>query len=275
MENNLSVNSFNARLYGQPIKKVPRDLYIPPNALEIILEAFEGPLDLLIYLIRKENFNILDIPISQVTSQYLEYVEKIREHNLELASEYLLMAAVLIEIKARMLLPKQNFLEEDDEIDDPRAELVRQLIEYEKYKKAAKTIDKIPRVDREILIPYVLHVPSNQKILPEVSSKDLFNSLKSAMQARSLNASHSIAREILSVRDHMAIILDKIKESSYFEFLNFFTSKKPKTRMSIVVHFIALLELSKTGLIKISQAKYDAPIWISDPNKNDDRSKID
>ena len=273
MENNLAVKNLNARLYGQPISRVPRDLYIPPNALEIILEAFEGPLDLLIYLIRKENFNILDIPMSEVTAQYLNYVEKIREHNLELASEYLLMAAVLIEIKARMLIPNQSSLDEEDEIDDPRAELVRQLIEYEKYKKISKSIDEIPRVDREISIPYVLHVSSNQKILPEVTSEDLFTSFKSVMVAQSLKISHSIAKEILSVRDHMTIILNKIKDSSYFEFMNLFSSKKPNTRMSIVVHFIALLELAKSGLIKVSQAKHDAPIWISDPTKND-KSKI-
>ena len=274
MENNRAFKNLNARLYGEPISQVPRDLYIPPDALEIILEAFEGPLDLLIYLIRKENFNILDIPMAQVTSQYLNYVDKIREHNLELAAEYLLMAAVLIEIKARMLIPRQNLLEEEDEVDDPRAELVRQLIEYEKYKRIAKSIDEIPRVDREISIPYVLHISSNQNILPEVSSEKLFRSLKSVMLAQSLKVSHSIAKEILSVRDHMTVILKKIKEFSHFEFINFFASKKTNTRMSVVVHFLALLELAKSGLITVSQAKHDAPIWISGPTKND-KSKID
>lgn len=274
MENNRAFKNLNARLYGEPISQVPRDLYIPPDALEIILEAFEGPLDLLIYLIRKENFNILDIPMAQVTSQYLKYVDKIREHNLELAAEYLLMAAVLIEIKARMLIPRQNLLEEEDEVDDPRAELVRQLIEYEKYKRVAKSIDEIPRVDREISIPYVLHISSNQNILPEVSSEELFRSLKSVMLAQSLKVSHSIAKEILSVRDHMTVILKKIKEFSHFEFINFFASKKTNTRMSVVVHFLALLELAKSGLITVSQAKHDAPIWISGPTKND-KSKID
>ena len=274
MENNRAFKNLNARLYGEPISQVPRDLYIPPDALEIILEAFEGPLDLLIYLIRKENFNILDIPMAQVTSQYLNYVDKIREHNLELAAEYLLMAAVLIEIKARMLIPRQNLLEEEDEVDDPRAELVRQLIEYEKYKRVAKSIDEIPRVDREISIPYVLHISSNQNKLPEVSSEELFRSLKSVMLAQSLKVSHSIAKEILSVRDHMTVILKKIKEFSHFEFINFFASKKTNTRMSVVVHFLALLELAKSGLITVSQAKHDAPIWISGPTKND-KSKID
>ena len=274
MENNRAFKNLNARLYGEPICQVPRDLYIPPDALEIILEAFEGPLDLLIYLIRKENFNILDIPMAQVTSQYLNYVDKIREHNLELAAEYLLMAAVLIEIKARMLIPRQNLLEEEDEVDDPRAELVRQLIEYEKYKRVAKSIDEIPRVDREISIPYVLHISSNQNILPEVSSEKLFRSLKSVMLAQSLKVSHSIAKEVLSVRDHMTVILKKIKEFSHFEFINFFASKKTNTRMSVVVHFLALLELAKSGLITVSQAKHDAPIWISSPTKND-KSKID
>ncbi|MFL2656886.1 MAG: segregation and condensation protein A [Burkholderiaceae bacterium] len=274
MENNRAFKNLNARLYGEPISQVPRDLYIPPDALEIILEAFEGPLDLLIYLIRKENFNILDIPMAQVTSQYLNYVDKIREHNLELAAEYLLMAAVLIEIKARMLIPRQNLLEEEDEVDDPRAELVRQLIEYEKYKRVAKSIDEIPRVDREISIPYVLHISSNQNKLPEVSSEKLFRSLKSVMLAQSLKVSHSIAKEILSVRDHMTVILKKIKEFSHFEFINFFASKKTNTRMSVVVHFLALLELAKSGLITVSQAKHDAPIWISGPTKND-KSKID
>jgi segregation and condensation protein A len=273
-KNNFTDSSLNARLYGQPIIQVPRNLYIPPDALEIILEAFEGPLDLLIYLIRKENFNILDIPMAQVTAQYLKYVDKIREHNLELASEYLLMAAVLIEIKARMLIPKQKLPDEEDEIGDPRAELVKQLIEYEKYKKAAKTIDKIPRIDRELSTPYVLHISSNKKTLPEISTNDLYNSLKSIFIANTLKVNHSIAKELLSVKDHMSMILKRIKDSPYFEFKKFFSSKNSRTRMSIVVHFIALLELAKSGLVKISQTKHDAPIWVSNANKNV-KSEID
>ncbi len=269
MNNKLINKPLNARIYGSPIKHIPRDLYIPPDALEVILEAFEGPLDLLIYLIKKENFNILDIPMAQVTSQYLKYVDKIREHNLELASEYLLMAAVLIEIKARMLIPKKKLIAEEGEIDDPRAELVRQLIEYEKYKQVAKVIDEIPRIDRELSAPYVLNFSSNKKTFPEILPSQLHNSLKSLLIANGLKISHCITKELLSVREHMSLILKKIKDVAYFEFKNLFDTKKPKTRMSIVVHFIALLELSKSGLIKLSQSKFDGPIWISKSSKND------
>jgi segregation and condensation protein A len=269
MNNNLVPTKVNsARLYGEPITNIPKDLFIPPDALELILDAFEGPLDLLIYLIRRENFNILDIPMVQVTSQYLVYVEKIRAHNLELASEYLLMAAVLIEIKARMLIPKQKIVTDEEELDDPRAELVRQLIEFEKYKKAAKIIDEIPRIDRELYAPYVLHISTNKKILPVISSDDLHKVFKALLISNKLKVSHSITKELLSVKDHMSLILKKIKDSSYFEFKNLFRSKKAKSRISMVVHFLALLELAKSGLVKISQAKYDATIWVSDSNKN-------
>ncbi len=274
MDNPISGKTVNARLYGQPINQVPKDLYIPPDALEVILEAFEGPLDLLIYLIRKQNFNILDIPMAEVTAQYLKYVEKIRENNLELAAEYLLMAALLIEIKARMLLPKQTRIQEENEVDDPRAELVKQLIEYEKYKKAAKNIDEIPRVDRELSIPYVLHLSPNKRTLPNVSSNSLYDSIKSVLLANSLIISHSITKELLSVREHMSRILKKVKNIAYFKFSNFFDSKSSKSRISVIVHFIALLELSKSGLVKISQANHNSPIWISDSSK-DDKAKLD
>ncbi|OUW05304.1 MAG: hypothetical protein CBD16_01135 [Betaproteobacteria bacterium TMED156] len=274
MDDEYLQKTLNARLYGEPINNLPRDLYIPPDALEIILEVFEGPLDLLIYLIKKENFNILDIPMAKVTTQYLEYVEKIRTVNLELASEYLLMAAVLIEIKARMLVPKKINSTDEEESNDPRADLVRQLIEYEKFKKVAKQVDGIPRVGREFSTPYVLHYKSSNNVLPSLTVIDLHNSIKSLLTLKSLRISHSITKELFSVREHMSMILNRISDFSYIEFIKLFQSKKSVSRMSIVVHFVALLELSKSGLVKITQTKFDSAIWIGNSEKNEE-SKTD
>jgi segregation and condensation protein A len=248
-----------ARLYGAPLFNIPKDLYIPPNALEIFLEAFEGPLDLLLYLIRKQNFNVLDIPMAELTQQYLVYIEEVRTHNLELAAEYLLMAAMLIEIKSRMLLP--IILKEDDkEAEDPRAELARRLIEYEQFKLAAQQLDEIPLLGRDFWIAQVLHDPTTIERFPNVSPDELRDAWKAILQRASLVKAHTILREELSVREHMTIILRQLQTQRFIEFFDLF-----KVELGVpilVVHFIAMLELTREGLLKITQAEPFAPIYV-------------
>ncbi|MCX8115705.1 MAG: segregation/condensation protein A, partial [Burkholderiaceae bacterium] len=195
-----------ARLYGEPLFKLPEDLYIPPDALEVFLEAFEGPLDLLLYLIRKQNFNVLDIPMAALTAQYLAYVEQIRRSNLELAAEYLLMAAMLIEIKSRMLLPVKK-AESGEEVEDPRAELVRRLVEYERIKLAAARLDELPRVGRDFARAIVAIEQSVVKRFPQVNVVDLQQAWAEVLKRAKLHAHHHITREELSVREHMSICL--------------------------------------------------------------------
>jgi len=201
-----------ARLYGEPLFTMPHDLYIPPDALEVFLEAFEGPLDLLLYLIRKQNFNILDIPLADVTRQYLAYVDQIRKTNLELASEYLLMAAMLIEIKSRMLLPMKK-ADSGDEAADPRAELVRRLVEYERMKLAAARLDELPRVGRDFARAIVAIEQTMTRHLPTVDVVDLQTAWNEVLKRARLHAHHHISREELSVREHMSQILRSLKES--------------------------------------------------------------
>lgn len=248
-----------ARLYGEPLFNVPSDLYIPPDALEIFLEAFEGPLDLLLYLIRKQNFNILDIPMAELTRQYLSYVEEIRSRNLELAAEYLLMAAMLIEIKSRMLLP---VIAKDDgsEVEDPRAELARRLIEYEQMKLAAQELDKLPLLGRDFWVAHAFHDPMSVQPLPEVSPKDLQDAWMAVLRRASLVKAHTIAREELSVREHMTLILRRLQTQKFVEFFDMFDPKRGVPVM--VVHFIAMLELTREGLVKITQAEAYAPIYV-------------
>ncbi|MDH4394894.1 MAG: ScpA family protein [Limnobacter sp.] len=248
-----------ARLYGEPLFSVPSDLYIPPDALEIFLEAFEGPLDLLLYLIRKQNFNILDIPMADLTRQYLAYVDEIRLHNLELAADYLLMAAMLIEIKSRMLLPVIA-KEGDGEAEDPRAELARRLIEYEQMKLAAQELDKQPLVGRDIWIAHAFHDPMSVLPLPEVSPQDLQEAWRALLKRAHLVQNHTIAREELSVREHMTIILRKLQTQKFVEFFDMFDPSRGVPVM--VVHFIAMLELTREGLVKITQADAYAPIYV-------------
>jgi len=248
-----------ARLYGEPLFRLPNDLYIPPDALEIFLEAFEGPLDLLLYLIRKQNFNILDIPMAQVTEQYLKYVDQIRERNLELAAEYLLMAAMLIEIKSRMLLPlRKSSL--NDEANDPRAELVRRLLEYEQMKLAAQQIDAIPQLGRDYVTPHVYVAQSLAPRWPDVSVIDLQTALLGVIQRAKLTARHKITRDELSVREHMSGILRRLQSAGFVEFSDLFDvgSGVPV----LVVNFIALLELAKENLVEITQAEPLAPIYV-------------
>ena len=248
-----------ARLYGEPLFSMPLDLYIPPDALEVFLEAFEGPLDLLLYLIRKQNFNILDIPLADVTRQYLSYVEQIRRHNLELASEYLLMAAMLIEIKSRMLLPPKK-TDDGSEGPDPRAELVRRLLEYEQMKLAAARLDRLPVIGRDFLRAQVHIEQSLQPRLPDVAVIDLQQAWRDILQRARLNQHHTISREQLSVREHMSSVLRKLSGRRFAEFHELFDSARGVP--VLVVTFIALLELSREHLLEITQAEAFAPIYV-------------
>ena len=248
-----------ARLYGEPLFALPQDLYIPPDALEIFLEAFEGPLDLLLYLIRKQNFNILDIPMVGVTKQYLAYVDEIRSRNLELAAEYLLMAAMLIEIKSRMLLPPKK-QEGGEEPEDPRAELVRRLIEYERMKLAAAGLDQLPVLGRDFLRVEVHSDPSLNVRHPDVSVADLREAWLDILQRAKLHTHHTISREELSVREHMSMVLRTLQGKRFVEFEQLFDVTRGTP--VLVVTFIALLELGKETLIEITQAEAFAPIYV-------------
>jgi segregation and condensation protein A len=248
-----------ARLYGEPLFKMPQDLYIPPDALEVFLEAFEGPLDLLLYLIRKQNFNILDIPMAGVTKQYLSYVDEIRNRNLELAAEYLLMAAMLIEIKSRMLLPPKK-TEDGKEPEDPRAELVRRLLEYEQMKLAAHKIDTIPTFGRDYLRAQVVIEQSLVPRFPDVNVVDLQEAWRDILKRAKLIQHHKISREELSVREHMSMVLKRLQGRKFVEFEELFDPSQGT--QVLVVTFIALLELGKETLIEITQAEAYAPIYV-------------
>lgn len=244
---------------GVAIMELPRDLYIPPHALEVFLEAFEGPLDLLLYLIRRQNLDILDIPIAEITRQYMEYVELMKDLRLELAAEYLVMAAMLAEIKSRMLLPRPD--PEAEEEGDPRAELVRRLQEYERYKQAAESIDELPRVGRDIHLvdaetPHVQPV----KRLPPVSVEDLVMALADVFQRARMYAHHHIQAEPLSVRERMSSILSVIGRDHYTEFTSLFTVEEG--RRGVIVTLLAILELVREALIELVQAKPGGPIHV-------------
>lgn len=248
-----------ARLYGEPLFAMPQDLYIPPDALEIFLEAFEGPLDLLLYLIRKQNFNILDIPMAAVTRQYLVYVDEIRTRNLELAAEYLLMAAMLIEIKSRMLLPPKKTAE-GEEAEDPRAELVRRLLEYEQMKAAAFRLNEVPQLGRDILRAQVYIEQSLQPRFPDVNVVDLQEAWRDILRRAKLVQHHKITREELSVREHMSLVLKKLQGRKFVEFEQLFDASKGVP--TLIVTFIATLELAKETLIELTQAEAYAPIYV-------------
>lgn len=248
-----------AKLYGEPLFKMPNDLYIPPDALEIFLEAFEGPLDLLLYLIRKQNFNILDIPMATVTLQYLDYVELIRKRNLELAAEYLLMAAMLIEIKSRMLLPVKTG-DTGEEVEDPRAELVRRLLEYEQIKLASADLGTLPQLGRDFLCTQVVIEQNTVLRWPDFELADLQSAWEDILKRCKLVAHHKITREELSVREHMSSILRRLQSSRFVEFSDLFDVKRGVP--VVVVNFVALLELAKETLIEITQAEAYAPIYV-------------
>ena len=247
-----------ARLYGEPVIELPHDLYIPPDALEVILEAFEGPLDLLLYLIRKENLDILDIPMAPLTRQYLEYVDIMRSKNLELAAEYLVMAAMLMEIKSRLLLPRPAAAETVEE--DPRAELVRRLLEYERIKKAAQALDELPQLGRDVIVLSVWIEKTVAERLPEVHAQDLAEAWRGLLYRARLSRHHRISREELSVREHMSTILRALQERRVMEFSELFDPGRGVP--VLVVTFLALLELARELLIEITQAECFAPIYV-------------
>ncbi len=248
-----------ARLYGEPLFAMPTDLYIPPDALEVFLEAFEGLLDLLLYLIRKQNFNILDIPMAGLTRQYLSYVDEIRSRNLELAAEYLLMAAMLIEIKSRMLLPSRKSEVEEDG-GDPRAELVRRLLEYEQIKLAAYDLNTIPQFERDFVRTQIFIEQSLTPSWPEVEPVDLQQAWLDVLKRAKLTQHHRISRQELSVREHMTAILRRLQSTRFVEFGDLFDVKGGVP--VVVVNFVALLELAKETLIEITQAEPFAPIYV-------------
>jgi len=248
-----------ARLYGEPLFAMPADLYIPPDALEVFLEAFEGPLDLLLYLIRRQNFNILDIPLASVTRQYLAYVEQIRRSNLELASDYLLMAAMLIEIKSRMLLPPKRSAD-GQEPEDPRAELVRRLIEYEQMKLAAARLEALPVIGRDFMRAQVVVEESMVIRLPDVNAADLREAWADIVKRARLTQHHLINREQLSVREHMSIVLRTLQGRRFAVFEDLFDPRRGVP--VLVVTFIALLELARERLLEVTQAEAFAPIYV-------------
>jgi segregation and condensation protein A len=247
-----------AKLYGEPVIELPTDLYIPPDALEIVLEAFQGPLDLLLYLIRKENLDILDIPMAPLTRQYLEYVEIMRTKNLELAAEYLVMAAMLMEIKSRLLLPRPPSAEPIE--DDPRAELVRRLLEYERMKKAAQALDEMPQLGRDVVAISVWIEKQVSEALPDVNSQDLAEAWRTLLHRARMTRHHHISREELSVREHMSDILRNLRERRVMEFTEMFDPARGVP--VLVVTFLALLELARELLIEITQSESFAPIYV-------------
>ena len=247
---------------GQPVMQIPQDLYIPPDALEVILDAFEGPLDLLLYLIRRANINVLDIPMAPLTVQYLAYVEAMRKHNLELAAEYLLMAAMLIEIKSRMLLPRIPRAEEG-EAEDPRAELVRRLVEYERMKAAAAQLEELPRAGRNFEWVTVWIADKVVERQPEVSLHDLQLAWLSLMRQVKNHQHHQIRREELSVREHMTIILRRLQGGGYMLFEQLFDVTLGAS--GLVVSFLAMLELAREAMVEITQNEALAPIYVRLP----------
>lgn len=250
--------NLDIKIYGEQLEQLPHDLYIPPDALEVYLEAFEGPLDLLLYLIRKNNLDILDIPMADLTQQYMSYVEKMRVHKLELAADYLLMSAMLIEIKSRMLLPKHADIERED---DPRAELVRRLMEYEAIKLAAQRLDELPQVGQEIIVARAYYEQISEVQPPSISLEDLMAAWQSVLKRAGHFTHHKISREELSVREHMSQILRRLKEHKMLEFSALFDVANDGLS-KLVVCFLAILELAREGLVHMTQQEAYTPIYL-------------
>jgi segregation and condensation protein A len=248
-----------AIVQGEPVTQLPRDLYIPPDALEVFLDDFEGPLDLLLYLIRRQNLDVLDIPIAEITRQYMRYVELMKEFRLELAAEYLVMAAMLAEIKSRMLLPRAESL--SDEEDDPRAELVRRLQEYERFKQAAESIDEMPRLERDVF-PAEVEVAARKvnRIEPEIELRELLGALAAVLRRAEMFSHHQIEREPLSVRERMSTLLTQLRHDHFTEFSQLFAPEEG--RAGVVVSMLAILELLKATLIEIAQAEPFGPLHV-------------
>jgi len=252
-----------AMVQGQPYTRLPQDLYIPPDALEVFLDAFEGPLDLLLYLIRRQNLDVLDIPIAEITRQYMAYIEMLHDVQFELAAEYLVMAAILAEIKSRMLLPRPRT--EEGEEEDPRAELVRRLQEYERFKQAAEDLENLPRADRDFAVleawvenRKIIHIP------PEIDLQDMLAALRDVLSRAELFSHHQVQGETLSVRERMSAVMERLREKPYLEFQNFFTAGEG--RMGVVVTFLALMELLRERLIDLIQNKPLGQIYIKRPS---------
>ncbi len=248
-----------AVINGEPISQLPHDLYIPPQALEVFLEAFEGPLDLLLYLIRRQNLDILDIPLAEITRQYIQYIELMQELQLELAGEYLVMAATLAEIKSRMLLPRPK--PAGDEGEDPRAELVRRLQEYERFKRAAESIDALPRLERDVW-PTAVELKERRvaRTLPQITLQEMLVAFKDVVARSEMFAHHHIQRERLSVGERMSDILAALRTGAFVEFAQLF--RPEEGRMGVTVTFVAILELMREGLIEIVQAEAYAPLHV-------------
>jgi len=248
-----------AVVHGQPVLQIPQDLYIPPDALEVILDAFEGPLDLLLYLIRRQNLDILDIPVAEITRQYVDYINVMQELRFELAAEYLVMAAILAEIKSRMLLPRP--VNEEGDETDPRAELVRRLQEYERFKQAAEDLDTLPRQDRDTT-PVQAHVPDRAavKLPPPVDLKEMLLALHDVLKRAELFTGHAIKREALSVRQRMGDVLARLDDGRFHRFESMFTAEEGK--LGVLVTFLAMLELAKEQLLDIVQEAPLAPIYV-------------
>jgi len=247
-----------ALVQGEPLTMIPQDLYIPPDALQVFLDAFEGPLDLLLYLIKRQNLDVLNIPIAMITKQYMEYIDLMDTMALELAAEYLVMAAMLAEIKSRMLLPRPEACSEED---DPRAELIRRLQEYEQFKKAAEDMDSLDRLERDIFLTNI-EVPNFEveMPLPDVKMNDLLMAFRDVVNRAEQFASHHVQREPLSVRERMVFVLEKLSNDRFTSFLDFFDVSEG--RMGVVVSFLAILELLKESMIELVQSENYAPIYI-------------
>jgi segregation and condensation protein A len=244
---------------GEPQYTLPKDLYIPPDALEVFLDAFEGPLDLLLYLIRRQNLDILDIPLAEITAQYMQYIEMMRELRLELAAEYLVMAAMLAEIKSRMLLPRPEA--EEEEAEDPRAELIRRLQEYERFKQAAEELHGLPQPGRDVF-PVVVEVPDKhvERKPPEVDLKELLLALREVFQRADMFSRHHVTREPLSLRERMSRVLEAVRPDGFTDFHELFDIREG--RDGVVVTFMAILELLKQRLIEMVQAENFGPIHL-------------
>jgi len=253
-----------AVVQGNPMLAFPQDLYIPPDALEIFLEAFEGPLDLLIYLIKRQNLDILEIPLAEITHQYMSYIDLMTELRLELAAEYLVMAAMLAEIKSRMLLPRSSSEDREEDEGDPRAELLRRLQEYERYKNAAQDLDALPQVGRDTYTTAV-EMPSfkSEKPEPDVDLKELLLALKDILKRAEMHTHHKIHFETLSVRERMSHVLSSVEADSFTSFISLFTVEEG--RMGVVVTFLAVLELVKESLIELVQSEAYGPIYVKAP----------
>jgi segregation and condensation protein A len=255
-----SAEDFVVKLHGKVISEFPKELYIPPDALKIFLEAFEGPLDLLLYLIRKQDIDILDLPIESITRQYLEYITLMQELHLELAAEYLLMAATLAEIKSRLLLPRPVFSEEAVE-EDPRTQLVKRLQEYERFKQAAETLGDLPRLERDIFLTDIdLTNIEMQRPQPSITLEQLHFALQDVFERVNLTKNHAIAKEMLSVRERMSLLLNHLTEKKFSKFTDLLA--KDEGKMGVVVTFIAMMELSRQSIIQFVQSKPFADIYL-------------